>query len=160
MDGYCTNKNNNVRKTWLWRSAWIQYAIKIMAVKIIVIVMIMISLVRWHSSQWERGGQWESHSHNLRTQQEKGDIPTFWKQIARENRPISSSSSAQTVCCTPEKVAGACAGGTRGLTRGQVSLLEMRNGLLVFCEGTSPKRTMEHNLQIPNTKDQNGLKVI
>ena len=31
MDGYCTNKNNNVRKTWSWRSAWLQYAIKIMA---------------------------------------------------------------------------------------------------------------------------------
>ena len=46
----------------------------------------------------------------------------------------------------------------RGSVRA-VSLLEMRNGLLVFCEGT-PKRTVEHNLQIPNTKDQNGLKVI
>ncbi len=54
----------------------------------------------------ERGAMREPFSQSENTAGER-DIPTFWKQIARENRPISSSSSAQTVCCTHEKVAGA-----------------------------------------------------
>ena len=109
MDGYCTNKNNNVRKTWLWRSAWIQYAIKIMSVKIIVIVMIMISLVRWHSSQWERGGAMRepfSQSENTAGERRHSHIleanrtwePAYFLFFISTNRVLHPWESCRSLC--------------------------------------------------------------
>ena len=61
-------------------------------------MMIPKSLLRWHSSQWEGGNEraiLTISKHSTR----KRDIPTFWRQMARVNQPISSTLSAQTVCC-------------------------------------------------------------
>ena len=88
-------------------------------------MMIPKSLLRWHSSQWEGGNEraiLTISKHSTR----KRDIPTFWRQMARVNQPISSTLSAQTVCCAelygmsasppskpPGKVDGASVDGRR-----------------------------------------------